>query len=235
MFARLRLFTGLRDLNRNLKVMYVSFFLWTFGLGLYNYVWSLFIRGLGADSGDIGLAYAVGYVAFAATMIPGGILSNKYDLKKVLLWSWGLSIPVPIINILARSWQVATIGLVVLQLTSFGLPAYNAFIVANANPASASSAFGSSYSAAPLGLMLSPILGSLIVQWTGGLTTVFALSFVLFTVSTLVLLRLESHPPKPEDRNLRLELPRSRRDVTILAFLASSAFAFSLAYPFLPI
>ena len=167
-------------------------------------------------------------------MIPGGILSNRYDLKKVLFWSWALSIPAPLINLFATSWQEATIALILIQLTSFGLPAYNAFIVANAKPEKVSSAFGASYSAGPLGFLLSPIVGSLILNWTG-LGAVFILSFVLFTLSTLLLLPMGAHPAKLEDRSVRIEIPRTRTEITILVFLTASAFAFSLAFPFVPL
>ena len=232
--GRLNILSSITRLQRDLRFLFLALFLWTFGLGLYNYVWPVYLRQLGASPDNIGLAYSVGYVAFAASMIPGAILSNRYDLRKVLIASWAFSIPTPIIYLIATSWQEATIGLVLLQLTSFGIPAFNAFIVANSEPERVSSAFGATASAAPLGMVLSPLLGSLMLQWTG-LNGIFLLSFGLFSISTIVLLPIRKYPGKKEDFRIRLERPRSREEVFLLGFITTSAFAFSLVSSFLPL
>ena len=232
--GRLNILSSVASLQRDLRFLFLALFLWTFGLGLYNYVWPVYLRQLGASPDNIGLAFSVGYVAFAASMIPGAILSNRYDLRKVLIASWAFSIPTPIIYLIATSWQEATIGLVLLQLTSFGIPAFNAFIVANSEPERVSSAFGATASAAPLGMVLSPLLGSLMLQWTG-LNGIFLLSFGLFSVSTIVLLPIRKYPGKNEDFRIRLERPRSRGEVFLLGFITTSAFAFSLVSSFLPL
>ena len=232
--ARLNILSSVARLQRDLRFLFLALFLWTFGLGLYNYVWPVYLRQLGASPDNIGLAFSVGYVAFAASMIPGAILSNRYDLRKVLIASWAFSIPTPIIYLIATSCQEATIGLVLLQLTSFGIPAFNAFIVANSEPERRSSAFGATSSAAPLGMVLSPLLGSLMLQWTG-LNGIFLLSFGLFSISTIVLLPIRKYPGKNEDFRIRLERPRSRGEVFLLGFITTSAFAFSLVSSFLPL
>ena len=232
--GRLNLLASVARVQRDLRFLFLALFLWTFGLGLYNYVWPVYLRQLGASPDNIGLAFSVGYVAFAASMIPGAILSNRYDLRKVLIASWAFSIPTPIIYLIATSWQEATTGLVLLQLTSFGIPAFNAFIVANSEPERRSSAFGATSSAAPLGMVLSPLLGSLMLQWTG-LNGIFLLSFGLFSISTIVLLPIRKYPGKNEDFRIRLERPRSRGEVFLLGFITTSAFAFSLVSSFLPL
>jgi MFS family permease len=232
--GRLNLLSSVARLQRDLRFLFLALFLWTFGLGLYNYVWPVYLRQLSASPDNIGLAYSVGYVAFAASMIPGAILSNRYDLRKVLIASWAFSIPTPIIYLIATSWQEATIGLVLLQLTSFGIPAFNAFIVANSEPDRVSSSFGSTASAAPLGMVLSPLLGSLMLQWTG-LNGIFLLSFGLFSISTIVLLPIKKYPGKKDDFKIRLEIPKSLVEVFLLGFIATSALAFSLVSSFLPL
>ncbi len=232
--ARLNILSSVAGLQRDLRFLFLALFLWTFGLGLYNYVWPVYLRQLGASPDNIGLAYSAGYVAFASSMIPGAILSNRYDLRKVLIASWAFSIPTPIIYLLATSWQEATFGLVLLQLTSFGIPAYSAFIVANSEPEKVSLAFGATSSAAPLGMVVSPIIGSLILQWNG-LNTVFLLSFGLFSISTIVLLPVRKYPGKIEDSRIRLEIPGSKGEIFLLGFITISALAFSLISSFLPL
>jgi predicted MFS family arabinose efflux permease len=83
-------------------------------------------------------------------------------------------------------------------------------------------------------MVVSPIIGSLILQWTG-LNTIFLLSFGLFSISTIVLLPVRKYPGKREDFRIRLEIPRSKGEIFLLGFLTISALAFSLISSFLPL
>src|SRR5260370_22408884 len=84
-----------RSLPRDLRLLFFSLFLWTFGLGVYNYVWSLYLTQLNANPEQVGLVYSIGFFAAAISMIPGGILATKYDNRTLLIVRWPSSIPVP--------------------------------------------------------------------------------------------------------------------------------------------
>ncbi|HEY4823033.1 MAG TPA: MFS transporter, partial [Candidatus Bathyarchaeia archaeon] len=90
---RLSLLGSFRTLSRDLRLLFLSLFLWTFGLGLYNYVWPIYLRELQASPEQVGLVFSVGFIAAALSMIPGGILANKYELRKLLIISWAASLP----------------------------------------------------------------------------------------------------------------------------------------------
>src|SRR2546425_12658 len=152
-----------RTLPRDLRLLFFSLFLWTFGLGIYNYVWSLYLTQLSANPEQVGLVYSIGFFAAAISMIPGGILANKYDNRTLLILGWAMSIPVPIMFYFSRTWSDVIPGLIILQLSAFNLPAMNAFIGALGDQIRMSSAFGAVYSAFPLGLVLSPAVGSLLL------------------------------------------------------------------------
>src|SRR5947208_536755 len=154
-----------RSLPRDLRLLFFSLFLWTFGLGIYNYVWSLYLTQLNANPEQVGLVSSIGFFAAAISMIPGGILANKYDNRTLLIIGWAMSIPVPILFYFSRTWSDVIPGLIVLQLSAFNVPAMNAFISALGDQKRMSSAFGAVYSAFPLGLVLSPAVGSLLLTW----------------------------------------------------------------------
>ena len=224
-----------RTLPKDLRLVFLSLFLWTFGLGTYNYVWSIYLRELHASSEQVGLVYAIGFVAGALTMIPGGILANRYELRNLLIWGWILSIPPPLMFYFAHSWVDVIPGLLLLQVSAFNLPALNAYISATGDPRKISSAFGTVYSAAPLGIVVSPAVGSILLNWFQ-IRDLFLLAFVFFTVSTLVLFPVKRHPPVEKDSSMaRLEFPQSKEDITILVLLAGGSAAFSVASPFLPL
>ena len=225
-----------RSLPRDLRLLFFSLFLWTFGLGIYNYVWSLYLTQLNANPEQVGLVSSIGFFAAAISMIPGGILANKYDNRTLLIIGWAMSIPVPILFYFSRTWSDAIPGLIILQLSAFNVPAMNAFISALGDQKRMSSAFGAVYSAFPLGLVLSPGVGSLLLTWLS-IRDLFWFTLALWTVSTIILFPLKRQPPREVDSKAPLlELPRSSRELTILAFLFGGAVAFSITSPsFLPL
>jgi MFS family permease len=225
-----------RSLPRDLRLLFFSLFLWTFGLGIYNYVWSLYLTQLNANPEQVGLVSSIGYFAAAISMIPGGILANKYDNKTLLIVGWAMSIPVPVIFYFSRTWSDVIPGLIIFQLSAFNLPAMNAFIGALGDQKKMSSAFGAVYSAFPLGLVLSPAVGSVLLTWLN-IRDLFWFTLVLWTVSTIILFPIKRQPPRDVDSKAPLlELPRSRQELTILVFLFGVPAAISITSPsFLPL
>ena len=225
-----------RSLPRDLRLLFFSLFLWTFGLGIYNYVWSLYLTQLSANPEQVGLVSSIGFLAAAISMIPGGILANKYDNRTLLVIGWAMSIPVPIIYYFSRTWSDVIPGIIIFQLSAFNTPAMNAFIGQLGDPRRMSSAFGSVWAAAPLGLVLSPAVGSLLLVWFS-IRDLFWVSLVLWTVSTVILVLLKRQPPSIVDSKAPLlELPRSRQELTILVFLFGAAVAISVTSPsYLPL
>src|SRR5712692_5963524 len=142
MMRRLNLLASIRGLPRDLQLLFWSFFLWTFGLGLYNYVWPLFLEQLHASPSQVGLVFSIGFIAIAVTLIPGGILANRYELRTLLIIGWIMSIPVPLMYYFARIWTDVIPGIILLQASGFNIPAFNAYIVGAGEKAKIASNFG---------------------------------------------------------------------------------------------
>lgn len=233
--GRLNFLASLVSLPRDLRLLFLSLFLWTFGLGLYNYVWPIYLRGLQASEEQIGLVFSVGFVAAALSMIPGGLLANKYELRKLLIISWLASLPPPLTFYLAGTWTDVVPGLIVLQLSGFSLPALNAYISAAGDREKMASFFGTVFSAAPLGIVFSPAVGSVLLNWLR-IRDLFLLAFLFFTLATLVLFPMRRQPPLEQDASSpKLEMPKSSSEAVILISLAGIAIAYSITSPFLPL
>ncbi|PWT76775.1 MAG: hypothetical protein C5B60_03685 [Chloroflexi bacterium] len=234
-YLRLNPLRPIQGLPRDLRILFWSLFLWSFGYGLYNFVWPLYLQDLNADPGQVGLVFAIGFVAIAASMIPGGILANKYDLRLLLIIGWAMSIPPPLMYYFARSWMDVIPGIVMFQASGFNVPAFNAYIVGATVAKKTGSSFGYVWASAPLGGAISPAVGGLLLGWIS-IREIFILTFAFFTISTIILFLARKQPARKEDAHrYKLEFPRSRPEVTLLVFLAGSAVAFSLASPFLPL
>ncbi len=222
-------------LPRDLQLLFWSFFLWSFGYGLYNYVWPLFLENLNADPSQVGLVFSIGFLAVAACMIPGGILANKYELKALLIIGWLLSLP-PLINYYyARTWTDVIPGVILFQLSAFNVPAFNAYIASASEKQKTGSSFGIVWAAAPLGAVVSPAIGGALLNWIS-IREIFLFTFTFFLVSTVILFWMRPKPP--ESRGLKpakIEVPRNKADVMLLVFLTGAAVAFSIVTAFLPL
>jgi len=233
--SRLNLLASVQGLPRDLRLLFLSLFLWTFGLGLYNYIWPLYLRDLQASPSDVGLVFSIGFLALALSMIPGGMLANKYELKALLIIGWAMSIPPPLMYYFARTWTDVLPGITLLQVSGFNVPAFNAYIAGAADKAKSASNFGITWASAPLGVVFSPLVGSILLNWIS-LRGIFVLTFVFFSISTMVLFFIKPQPPLESDaRSPRLEFPKSRREGFLLLYLAGAALAWSVASPFIPL
>lgn len=210
-------------------------FVWSFGLGLYNYVWPLFLKGLSADDAQVGLVFAIGFLAAALSMIPGGVLANKYELKTLLIIGWAMSIPPPLMYYLAGSWTDVIPGMVLFQLSAFNIPAFNAYIAGASETNRTGSSFGIVWASFPLGFVLSPAFGGILLTWIS-IREIFILAFLLFAISTVILFWMGPQPPvKSGTPSFWSERPKSRSEVTLMIFLTGAAVAVSIASPFVPL
>jgi len=193
------------------------------------------LTDLNATPNDVGLVLAIGFLAVALTMIPGGILANRYELKALLIIGWAMGIPPPLMYYFARSWLEVIPGVILLQVSAFNLPAFYAYIAGASDPARRATNFGITWASFPLGLVFSPIVGSALLTLIS-VRQIFLLTFVFFTVSTIILFFMKSQPPLGKNpRTPKLEFPRSRREGLLLFYLVGAALAFSVTIPFIPL
>jgi len=168
-------------------------------------------------------------------MIPGGILANKYELKSLLIIGWAMGIPPPLMYYFARTWVDVIPGVILLQVSAFNLPAFYAYIAGASDREKRATNFGITWASFPLGLVFSPLVGSALVSLIS-VRQIFLLTFVFFTVSTFFLFFMKSQPPLPKDpQTPKLEVPRSRREGTLLLYLIGAALAYSVTIPFIPL
>ena len=120
-------------------------------------------------------------------------------------------------------------------MSGFNVPAFNAYIAGAAEKTKSASNFGITWASAPLGVVFSPLVGSALLNWIS-IRGIFILTFVFFSISTIVLFFMKPQPPLESDaKSPRLEFPKARREGTLLLYLTGAALAWSVAAPFIPL
>jgi len=227
----------IKSLNRDLKLLFISNFIWTLGFGLYNYVWPVYIRELGGSAADVGTVFSVSFLIAMVTYIPGGILADKYDRKKLIVISCAIAVPSALIYSVATDWRQLIPGVALYYLSFIGIPALYAYISSSAQQSKATSAFGVTQSGLAFGMVLSPTIGAYLLA-VADARWIFRFSFVLYVFSTLILLFMTKQDPKTNGQNKNisyLKILKNRKAVSWTLALFFASFAVFLTMPYVPL
>ncbi len=165
-------------------------FLFVFGFGLYDDLFSIHARNLGATPVQLGFLFTVRQLTITAGSILGGILSDRYSRRAVMFPSWYLAVPAPLLFWFAPSWAWLLPGIFLYDITIFGLPALNAYVAERTAPEWIASTFTTLTAGSSLALLIAPALGGQIAaRW--GIRATFLLAFVCFALSTVLVYRTE--------------------------------------------
>ena len=233
----LRRLTGVFGaLNRDLKLIFLSNLIGAFGDGLYAYLLPVYIRdALGASSVDIGLLYTVLTLSAALTPIPGGILADKYDRKKIMVLAWTLWFPVPLLLAVATHWTMLFPAMIFYGCFISG-PSSTSYIASVARKDRLNTTFTLISSAWFMGYVFSPTIGGYLATVIG-MRHVFYIAFAFYLMATVILLFIKGQKgvgSKIFDEGSSEYLVNRREIVVWTVFFALIMFFNVLVRPFIP-
>lgn len=235
----LRLRFPFEVLNRDLKLIFASNLVGSFGDGLYAYLLPYYMsKTLEATPEQIGLLYAVAGLVAAFTLLIGGMLADKYDRKKIMTVGWIAWFPAPIIFSFAKNWLQTLPGMVLWGFW-LGGPTSTAYITESADKSKLTSTFAALSAAWSFGYIFSPALGGYLAG-ISSMQTVFYSSSILYALAGLILVFLRSQHAKTvrqddlEDKYSFLALLKTKRLLAISASFALIMFVLLLFRPFVP-
>jgi len=179
------------SLNRDLRLVFVSNFIGSFGDGLYAYLLPVYIQtALHADPVNVGFLYTVLTLSAALTPIPGGLLAERYDWKKIMIFAWVLWFPVPLLISTATHWTMLFPAMLFYGCFISG-PSTTAYIAAAARKDRMNLTFTMVSSAWWMGYIFSPSIGGyLAIKF--GMKTVFYIAFIFYVLAASVLFFIRS-------------------------------------------
>lgn len=236
-----RLFTfgfPFEAMNRDVKLICVSNVFGGFGEGLYFYIFPLYILELKADPIQMGAAVSVLYLVSALTVVPGGFLADKYDRKKVIVFSWFIWMFTPLIYSFADNWVQIIPGEVLWGASMIGAPAINAYIVTSlGDKERVASVLASVWSTYTLSYIFSPAIGGYLATVVG-MRWVLRTSFALCVISTSVLFFLNRQYASPKSDSSKskstFEFSHRRKILKWTLFFSAAVFVFYVSRPYVP-
>jgi DHA1 family multidrug resistance protein-like MFS transporter len=161
----------------------------SFGAGTYEVVWSLFLKGLGADLPLIGLTFAMfGLPVLVLSPIAGRLVDQRGPLFFLVLGSILPAITGILYTLMTD--PVVAVPLILVEATGFALlsPALYAVVAANSPPARSSTAQGWYGAAGTLGFIVASLATGFLMErsilypfyaFAGGITIALVISLLI--------------------------------------------------------
>jgi MFS family permease len=218
-------------LNKDLKLVFISNLVGSFGDGLYAFILPYYItENLGASTVEVGILYAIVGLVAAITLFLAGLFADKYDRKKIMIAGWAAWIPAPLIFSFAGDWLQMLPGMVLWGFW-LGGPTSTAYIVTAADRKNLTLTFTVLSSAWSFGYISSPALGGYIAEKIG-MQIVFYMASFFYAFACLTLLLASSQRATP---NTQQSTKKGRSAMFKFSILfAAVMFVLLLFRPFIP-
>lgn len=182
-------------MNRNLKLVSISLFMWGIGEGMFLLFQPIYLLQLGAD--PIAVGVILGGMGFMTTIsqIPSGYLSDRFGPRPLMWVSWILGMISAWMMALAGTLNLFILALLLYGLTGSVLAPMNAYITSMRGNWSAERSLTFTSAAFHLGAVIGPTVGGYFGQQFD-LKVLYYIAAALFVVSTSLILLIEK--PKIE-------------------------------------
>jgi len=179
--------------DSNLRTVLAALFFWSFGIGLYEQLVPIYARQLGASAVQLGTLYTLRHIALAVGFIIGWSVVDRYPRRTVMRASWVGGAPVPLLLAAAQSYIWLLPGLLLYEVTFFGLPALHAYVTQRVRSADLAPMFALMGTVSSVAFFIAPGAGGLIADRLGIRTTLF-LASAFYLTSTVLMLRVKPDP-----------------------------------------
>ncbi len=99
-----------------------------FAMFLWRPFYGLYVLELGGTKSSIGLLTAVQSLTTLIVQLPGGMISDRFGRKRVIMFSSVLALISPLIYWFSSHWTTLIIGAVLASTSALAMPALNALI-----------------------------------------------------------------------------------------------------------
>jgi MFS family permease len=179
--------------RRSYAFLLIANALWVFALLLYSSFISLYIRGLGAYPVEVGSYSTVLTLNLVIWIALGGPLTTRFGEKRILIISWFITIPAPLIYLIAPTWHWTLLGAILEGVSGVGWGPLWGYINHVTGRRHRGLSFTLLSASSAVGGIAAPALGGVLIS-SFGYALVFLLAAVLYGVSALLVLPITSIP-----------------------------------------
>jgi MFS transporter, DHA1 family, tetracycline resistance protein len=196
-------------MSRDIKLVTLALFLWGSGEGLFIYIMPLYMEQLGATPQAVGAVLGLAAFLAACSFIPGGILADRFDAKKVMIWGWAIGAVASLGMGLAPTWLWFVPWVLIYNVSAYCIPAINTYIAEASGDIPLEHTITVTFAGYAAGSIVSPFIGGrLSAAW--GTAPLFIIAAIIFGLSFLIALKVSSHAPHLNYAKARQHSPRQQ-------------------------
>ncbi|NTU65386.1 MAG: MFS transporter, partial [Chloroflexi bacterium] len=216
-------------MSRDIKLVTLALFLWGCGEGLFVYILPLYMEQLGATPQEVGAVLGLAAFLAACSFIPGGMLADRFDAKRIMVWGWAMGAVASLGMGLAPTWQVFIPWILIYNISAYCIPAINTYIAEASGEIPLEHTITVTFAGYAAGSIVSPFVGGRLAEALGT-PPLFIIGALFFAVSFLIALSVRSHAAhlnytKHRDQSLRNQIGGLRPLVSLYARLFFVFFA----------
>ena len=182
--------------DRNLQLLFIAILFWTFGVALYDGLVPIYARQLGASPVQLGTLWTARHIVLAIGYLIGMLVADRVRPRTVMLASWLVGAPVPLLLAAAPTYAWLLPGLLLYELTFFGLPIVHAYISQRVPASQLAATFATLGATSSVAFLVAPTIGGLIAD-ASGIPATLRLAAGFFALSTLLILVLRRGQDRP--------------------------------------
>jgi len=185
--------------SRNVSVLSITSFAIDVAFSSWWMILPLYLERLGASVAEVGISFSLVNVAWALSQLPGGLLSDRFGRKVIILLSTSTFVPFFISMLLLKDWLAVALAVAISSFFA-GLqnPSFSSMIAESSEKLGVARAFGFYNFLMNLGWAVGPLLGSLIIP-SYGFDPLFILGIVVSLSCLAARAALLKEPPKMEE------------------------------------
>jgi DHA1 family multidrug resistance protein-like MFS transporter len=197
-------------MSRDIKLVTLALFLWGCGEGLFIYILPLYMEELGATPQEVGAVLGLAAFLAACSFIPGGMLADRFDAKKIMVWGWAMGAVASLGMGLAPTWQVFIPWILIYNISAYCIPAINTYIAEASGDIPLEHTITVTFAGYAAGSIVSPFVGGRLAEALGT-PSLFIIGAALFAISFFIALSVRSHAAhlnytKHRDQSVRKQI-----------------------------
>ena len=153
--------------NRNIMVLMSTQTIFMFTAFLWWPFRSLYIKGLGASVEMLGLVLSLETVANIVFQYPGGVLTDRWGRRRMLVISGIFRFISPIFYLFATHWTHIIPGIIFASAGMLGLPANNALIAESLPADKRGTGFAAYRTVTSIPTIITSLMGGMIMDYYG--------------------------------------------------------------------
>jgi MFS family permease len=233
--------------NRNIMVLMTTQTIFMFTAFLWWPYRSLYILELGATKELLGMLLTIETIANILFQFPGGILTDRWGRRKMLLISGALRIGSPLLYLLSTHWTHTAPGILLTSAGMLGLPANNALIAESIPDEKRGTGFAAYRTVTSVPLIITSLMGGVVVDYFGilrGCKYILAASTITAIFSFILRWRyieetlapIQTINRKEKNENILKNLKKLPREIWIITLVSAfSMFATKIMMSFMVI